>query len=379
MQLTGNETMFLNMIKPTCIKRSVEERVAPSVMAALAIDISNWGLDPVFQYTRNIYKIPVGDNWYGKCFSNNTKKTYDSVNICTEVGSVLYRVYSTHQDSVNDFISLLMSSRRSENGPLRYESLLRCTDYKESTNRLVRAGFMEAYLNRKEDPWYAGRLQTIIEKYELFNWDEELKKSIQEEDAIMSKNKRHVYVNRPLVNNSNNDGVETMNLKEEVLIETTSEVEDEVVEETVAEVSAPVIEHMYRVRLDWDRPDTQIFASPNYTDCKDEAMKHEGYKIYIDDDGELFEDPWVDFYKKKEEPVMVEGTKAVVHPIPGKVVFLDNTPVYRKAIDRYHYCTLSGTFYFYDNTVVNGRAKITRVKNDTNPKDPSLILGYINI
>ena len=109
-------------------------------------------------------------------------------------------------------------------------------------------------------------------------------------------------------------------------------------------------------------------------------MKHEGYKIYIDDDGELFEDPWVDFYKKKEETAPVtDGMKKVVHPIPGKIVILDNTPVFRKAIDRQPYCILSGTFYFYDNTVVNNRAKITRVKNNSNPKDPTLILGYINI
>ena len=374
MQLTSNETMFLNMIKPVCIKRSVEEKIAPSVMAALAIDISNWGTNPLFQYTRNVYMLPVGENWYGKCFSKNTKKIYDSVEKCTEIGSSLYRVYGSHQDSVNDFISTLMSSRRSKNGPLRYECLVRCTDYKESTNRLVRAGFMEAYLNRKEDPWYAGRLQTIIEKYELFVWDEELKKSIQEEDNRMSKNRRHIHVNRPLVDNAN-QVVETATdeIVEEEAVETA--------EEEVTYEAVPIIEdHIYRVRLDWDRPDTQIFASPNYTDCKEEAMKHEGYKIYIDDDGELFEDPWVDFYKKKEETAPVtDGMKKVVHPIPGKIVILDNTPVFRKAIDRQPYCILSGTFYFYDNTVVNNRAKITRVKNNSNPKDPTLILGYINI
>ena len=145
MQLTSNETMFLNMIKPVCIKRSVEEKIAPSVMAALAIDISNWGTNPLCQYTRNVYTLPVGENWYGKCFSKNTKKIYDSVEKCTEIGSSLYRVYGSHQDSVNDFISTLMSSRRSKNGLLRYECLVRCTDYKESTNRLVRAGFMQAY------------------------------------------------------------------------------------------------------------------------------------------------------------------------------------------------------------------------------------------
>lgn len=374
MQLTSNETMFLNMIKPVCIKRSVEEKIAPSVMAALAIDISNWGNNPQFQYTRNVYMLPVGENWYGKCYSKNTKKIYDSVDKCTEIGSSLYRVYGSHQDSVNDFISILMSSRRSKNGPLRYECLVRCTDYKESTNRLVRTGFMQAYLNRKEDPWYAGRLQTIIEKYELYVWDEELKKSIKEEDNKMSnKSRRHIHVNRPLTGNANNT-------VEASIVETAEEEVVETVEEEVTYEAVPIVEdHIYRVRLDWDRPDTQIFASPNYADCKEEAMKHEGYKIYIDDDGELFEDPWIGFYDKKDETPAYNGMKEVIHPIPGKVVILDNTPVFRKAIDKHPYCVLTGAFYFYDNTVVNDRAKITKVKNDKNPKDPSLILGYINI
>ena len=179
MQLTSNETMFLNMIKPVCIKQSVQEKIAPSVMAALAIVISDWGTTKDFLLTRNVYMIPVDRDWYGKCYSKDTGKIYNSVENCPEIGSSLYRVYSTHQDSINDFISILMSSRRSKNGPLRYESLVRCVDYKESTYRLVRAEFMTTYLNRREDPWYAGYLQTIIEKYGLYEWDEELKKSIE--------------------------------------------------------------------------------------------------------------------------------------------------------------------------------------------------------
>ena len=49
---------------------------------------------------------------------------------------------------------------------------------------------------------------------------------------------------------------------------------------------------MYRVRLDWDNPDTQIYASFIYEDALKEAMKHDGYKVYIGDDGEIFFDPW---------------------------------------------------------------------------------------
>lgn len=360
MQLTSNETMFLNMIKPVCIKRSIEEKIAPSVMAALAIDISSWGTSIDFQYTRNVYALPADENWFGQCYSKSTRKIYDSVKNCTEIGASLYRVYSSHQNSVDDFISTLMSSRRSKNGPLRYESLKRCTDYKKSINRLIRAGFMTSYLNRREDIFYASKLQSIIEKYGLYDWDEELKKVIKEEDENMSK-RRHIHINKqPQVVNK------------PVVEETDTSIVVEEEKQTADEF------HMYRVRLDWDRPDTQIFASPNYDDCKEEAMKHEGYKIYVDDEGELFEDPWADFYKKEEEEP-APGIKEVIHPIPGKIIVLNNTPVFKKAIDKTPFRYMTGTFYFYDNTIVHNRAKITTVKNDRNPCDPSLILGYINI
>lgn len=363
MQLTSNETMFLNMIRPVLVKRSVEEKIAPSVMAALAIDISSWGTSIDFSYTRNVYKLPVGDSWYGKCYSKDTKKIYDSPIKCTEIGASLYRVYSTHQDGIDDFISFFVSSRRSKNGPLRYESLIRCTNYIESSNRLVRAGFMQSYLNRKEDPLYAGKLQSIIEKYHLYEWDEELKKCIEEEDNRMSK-RRHIRANRNQSANIDNT------IDESTAVET----QDDIVEkQDVSDIA-----HMYRVRLDWERPDTQIFASPNYKDCKEEAMKHEGYKIYIDDDGELFEDPWENFYKKDEE-IETPSIKEVIHPIPGKIIVLKNTPVYKKAIDKNPFCYMSGTFYFYDNTIVHNKAKITTVKSNENLSDPNLILGYINI
>ena len=39
---------------------------------------------------------------------------------------------------------------------------------------------------------------------------------------------------------------------------------------------------------------------------------------------------------------------------------------------------ISGRFYFYDSTIVNGRAKITATQHMPK-KNPSYILGYINI
>lgn len=372
MQLSNNETMFLNMIKPTCVKRSVENRICPSVMAALAIDISEWGSSRLFSHTRNVYALKADKkDWFSTCYSPKTNETYVNPSKCDEYWLTLYRVYSNHGTSVWDFIDYMASTRMPSFGPLRYASLNRCTDYVEALKRLQRAEFDIYYLGKRQDQSYWGNLQNLIEDYKLYEWDEELKKAIEEEDKEMSK-KRHIHIDRQYNNNNGTvEAAEEINLVED---------NDENVAEE--EVAAPEveIEHVYRVRLDWERPDTQIYASTDYASAKDEAMKHEGYKIYIDDDGELFEDPWDGFYDEVEEPVESDpNVKSVVHPIPGKSVTLNNTPVFKKAIDKTPFCYLSGNFYFYDNTIVLGRAKITKVKNDRNPSDPHLILGYINI
>jgi len=184
--------------------------------------------------------------------------------------------------------------------------------------------------------------------------------------------------------------VEEVNIQEEVIIEDQvpeTEVMEELVEEDIQEEiieeenfqkpepTKEVFEHMYRVRLDWDRPDTQIFASPILQDAIEYASSHEGYKVYIDDDGELECDPWI---KQEKEEVNNPGYREIIHPIPGHIISLDKTPVYRTAFDKYPFNSFTGDYYFYDRTITNKRAKITTCSNVTKP-DPSLIFGYIII
>ena len=74
----------------------------------------------------------------------------------------------------------------------------------------------------------------------------------------------------------------------------------------------------------------------------------------------------------------IPGVKDVIHPFQGRVIDLHNTPVYRNASDKMYFKQISGRFYFYDETIVNGRAKITATQHMIK-KNPSYILGYINI
>lgn len=371
MQLTSNQTMFLNMIKPECIKTSIEKKVCPSVMAALAISISEWGTNKEYLKTRNVYLLDL-EGWYGRCYDTNTGSYYNYSSDCENPFANLYRVYKDAQESVSSFISFLVTPSLTNNGRSRYASIVRCTDYVECLKRLRRAEFDIYYLRDSKDTSYWAELQNIIERYELYKWDDELKKSISEEESKMSK-RRHIHIDK---RTSNQDQISTESLEN---FEPSALNQNETTEPSWKVNLAD--QHMYRVRLDWDKPDTQIFASMNYEDAKAEMMKHEGYKLYIDDDGELFEDYWADFYNKEEpEEEKDPDVKNVIHPVPGKAVKLHNTPIFKKAIDKTPYCYITGEgFYFYDNSVVHGRAKITRVKSNKNLSNPLLIIGYIDI
>ena len=333
----NDKLTFLDMIQKSCIDTTMEHNILPSVIASLGIIISNWGTTKEFYNTRNIYLLPADKEWSKQCYSKTSGHIYESIDQCTEIAPLLYRVYSDHRNSIQDFVYMMMNSRRTHTGPYRYSSIINVTDYKTVVEKLVRSGFMTDYLHRNNNVEYINMIIQIIEQYQLYLWDNSIKEKIE-----MAKKKHN-------------------NQKREIHQSTDPE-------------------HIYRVRLDWNKHDTQIFASSNYDDALQEALKHEGYKIYIDEDGELFEDPWIKVEQNDQEPIQQESPfpKHLLHALKGELVKLNHTPVYRMALDKRPMLYLTGDFYFYDNTVVNGRGKITRYQNITKP-DPCLILGYIDL
>ena len=366
-KLTVQEETFLNMIKPTIMSESIKYKICPSIIAALAIIESNWGTNRIFSFSRNIFHLKIDSNWFGKCYNDKNQLIYEKASDCDIIGAILYKVYNNHLESIEDFYLYLLESRRSKNGPLKYQSIINCLDYNETLNRLVRAGFMQHYLNRNDDISYTQRLLAILEKYELYLWDMSLKESIKLEEEMSKKHRNRIatvpqIAVKPIVVDEDNTTIGA--------------------EETINnELEQPTLEsfqHIYRVRLDWEKPDTQIFSSPIYEDAKAEAEKHEGYKIYIDDDGVLFEDPWIKVEEKVEPP---QNSNIIRHiqPIPGKVIYLEDTGVYKTAIAKFPFSYFSGKFVFYDYTVSNGRAKIITENNFKNNRTVEKILGWINI
>ena len=211
----------------------------------------------------------------------------------------------------------------------------------------------------------------------------------------MSRNKKR-YINT--FNTESGSVNETVVTPEEetVVEETTSEVEEVSEEETVVEetpveeevieeqeeeevmlkpnLTVPAMVTIYRVRLEWERPDTQIYATMDLELAKEEASKHEGYIVFNGETGEVVYDPW-----EEKEPEPKPIFKEVTSPSHYRPVILINTPVYRNAMDEKPFKYFSGKFYYFDNTITNGRAKIC-----TDPKyilrnQVAKILGYIDI
>lgn len=326
-----DESKFLNKIKDVCIEESQKYNILPSVLAALAITISKWGSSKAFHKTQNVYLLTVNNNWQGKCYSKKLDKIYNTAQESTD--SNLYRVYDNYKNSIRDFVLYLLEARRSESGPYKYQGIVQCLDYKKSIDILHRAGLFDILDLDQDINQYASNLIAIIEKYKLYNWDSSIKNlSISKNDLENTETK---CINENLKNN------------------------------------------IYRVRLDWDKRDTQIFASASYEDCLSEALKHEGYKIYADD-GKLVKDPWIKIESSDSLTFEKEAPKPSICVRAGQPIVLDNTPIYKNTTDKGSVMKLSGVFYFYDNGIINGRAKIIKDKAmaQTNLK---YVLGYINI
>ena len=217
-----------------------------------------------------------------------------------QVGPILYKAYKNYNQSIEDFINYIVTKRRSKNGPLKYQFAIEDFNYKSCIDKLIRAGFMQDYFRLNDDiKFIQDKMINIIEKYKLYLWDSEIKEKVIKNNIIEKENKINM--------------------------------------------------NMYRVRLSWDNPDSQIYASAIYEDALKMAFKHEGYKVFINDNGEIFFDPW-------DRSVIVEPDNTpkaipVVRPETGKQLILNKRAVYKNTIsskpDRY----VSGTFYFYDNIV----------------------------
>ena len=367
----SDKEIFLEMIKDSIIKNCNNERILPSVFTSIAIKSSNWGNFVDVGYSKNLFNLTANTkDWYGKCYNVNNNKIYNSKSECKDKGAILIRAYNNYSESILDYISFVINYRRGNNGPLKYSSIKNCTDYKDCINRLIRCGFMQDQFYKINDIVEIQELIKIIEEYKLYNWDKEVIDIIKEEN-VMSKNRQRMIVR------SENQSTNQNNIVEETQENITESIEE------VEAIDTEDIQEIYRVRLSWDNDESQIFASPDSDLAIEEAKSHTGYKVFVGDDGELFNNPW-EVVETTEEVSESNGVKDLIIPVAGRKIILKKEPVYDSPNSTSPIKYATGVFYFYDYGTYgkNGsRAKITENSNIVNDKrrNPKMIYGYINI
>lgn len=144
---------------------------------------SNLGRSELAIYANNHFGIKCGNNWTGRTYY----KEDDDRDHRGKLIESCFRVFDTSQDSYRAHSEFLLSNAR-------YQALfdLRSDDYKGWARGLKKCGYAT-------DPKYATKLIAVIEKYELFQFDQG-----QNPVAINEKRKTHT-TNATNKSASNND------------------------------------------------------------------------------------------------------------------------------------------------------------------------------
>lgn len=364
------ESKFLTDIKNACKDQMKINSVLASVTAAQAIYESNWGTTDYCASTNNLFRVLVDSNWTGKCYSLESKKMYVSKNDYSGTDTLI-KVYNTYSQCIEDRTSYIITARKSSNGPFKYRNIVGITDYKKCINMYVRDGYLKDQLNDYKDPKYESVLIALVEKYKLYEWDNDIinggtVSSVKIEYSVkMSKDDIAPLLQTLNIQNAeyvagNNRGYKVFDGSNTLITDP-----------WVVNDSDP----MFRVRLSWDKQDTQLVATKILEDAKDTAKRHTGYKVF-DSNGNIVYDPW-----SKEPTTPASNISHVVIVRPGDIVILDNTPVYRSYDDKNPFTFLTGKFYYYDSKIFNNRARITTTNDPKyiNGKDPSKITGIIKV
>lgn len=163
---TGKNALFVQYVeqyKECAIEQMRKYKIPASITLAQGLLESGAGRSELAQRSNNHFGIKCGSTWKGK----TTRHTDDKRNEC-------FRVYDSVKDSYRDHSEFLLKPR--------YKSLfdLDPLDYKAWARGLKVCGYATS-------PVYANKLIEIIEKYELYMYDEDrfgMKRHVEKYDEI---------------------------------------------------------------------------------------------------------------------------------------------------------------------------------------------------
>ncbi|MEK3800381.1 glucosaminidase domain-containing protein [Peribacillus sp. FSL H8-0477] len=158
----SEQTAFIKLLGEPVQKDYTRTHILPSLVIAQGILESGWGTSELTKSSNNLF---------GRRGTYNGKSVQ---RIDTEIGKegerndvvVTYRKYPTIAESIKDHIESLLTSEIKVNGkPVkRYQRVMDAKTYKDGALALKASGYAA-------DIDYPQKLITIIEKYNLHEWD----------------------------------------------------------------------------------------------------------------------------------------------------------------------------------------------------------------
>ena len=149
---------YIERYKDIAIEEMNKTGIPASITLAQGMLESNWGRSVLSKKANNHFGIKAGKDWTGKVFEWEDDEYHKGTLIKSK-----FRVYDNPEESFIDH-SLFLKNKK------RYEFLFgySVADYKAWTKGLVKAGYAT-------DPHYSKKLNTIIEKYGLWEFDMQYK------------------------------------------------------------------------------------------------------------------------------------------------------------------------------------------------------------
>ena len=153
------EMRFIESIKAGAIENYQLYGILPSITIAQAILESDWGQSDLANQANNLFGIKADSRWNGAVATITTSENYNDSTVAN------FRKYDNINESIEDHGKFLYeNSRYTEYG------LFNAKNYKSQAQALEDAGY-STVKNEGGEPIYADKLISLIEKYNLMQYD----------------------------------------------------------------------------------------------------------------------------------------------------------------------------------------------------------------
>lgn len=163
---------FIDMIGKAAVTEYLRFKILPSLTIAQAILESNWGKSMLSQKAHNYFGMKAGSGWKGATYNSKTQEQTPAGKPFTI--NAAFRAYDSVAAGIRGYYVFLQYPR--------YQNLKGVTDYKEAC-RLIKADGWATDVN------YTDKLVSLIEKYNLTRYDEEVL-FVPEKDDIKVNGKK---------------------------------------------------------------------------------------------------------------------------------------------------------------------------------------------